>query len=193
MIFKVKYQENKALGIQYRSNSVKCYRPIDETTERGTKRQKFVCTIGRWDDELPAHAVELLTPYEVREWQAWRISHDARFRRSQLQAALKALPMMLRYATAGLEERAGELSTPEREQTLSALRSFMDALEAAGKGHLVSQHKPSTTEALPPPEIGLPVLPSLNEANTPLEHAYQMLAERHKTLIARLKLTDEDI
>lgn len=192
MIFRVRYQENKALGIQYRSNAVKCYRLLDETTERGTKRQKLICTIGRWDNELPDHAVELFTTDEVREWQAWRISHDARFRRSQLQAALKALPMMLRYATAGLEERAGELSTPEREQTLSALRSFMDALKAAEQGQVV-QHKPSTTEALPPPEIGVPLLPSLNETNTPLEQAYQMLAERHKTLIARLKLTDEDI
>ncbi|MFA0921633.1 hypothetical protein ALP73_200059 [Pseudomonas coronafaciens pv. garcae] len=193
MIFRVRYQENKALGIQYRSNAVKCYRLLDETTEQGTKKQKLICTIGRWDNELPAHAVDLLTADEVREWQAWRISHDARFRRSQLQAALKALPMMLRYAKAGLEEEAGMLSKSEREKTLSALRAFMDAFEAAGQGHLVGQHKPSTTEALPPPEIGLPPLPDLNETNTPLEQAYQMLAERHKTLIARLKLPDEDI
>lgn len=192
MRFKLKYQDNKTLGIQYIGNTVGCVRQLNETTKSGNQKQRYVCTISRWDTELPEHAVQLLTKAEIEEWKAWKTAHDAAFRRKQLEASLDALPLTLSYAATALAEEVCVVDEDRKTAIWAALDAFNRALSNAGID------RPSRGRGRPPsiklesPEIGLPIMPNLEQLGSPLESAYRGIVERYKALQARCAATKSD-
>jgi len=190
--FKLKYQDSKTLGIQYIGNPVTCFRLLNETTKGGNQKQSYVCTISRWDTELPEHAVRLLTEVEIGEWKAWKKSHDAGFRRKQLEASLNALPLTLRYAAAALAENAPTANEAQTAAIWSALDAFTRALEKAGVERPPRGRGRPPAMDLPAPEEGLPIMSNLDQLGSPLECAYRSLVERYKALQARSKLSNEN-
>ena len=194
MRFKLKYQDNKTLGIQYIGNPVACVRLLDETTESGNQKQSYVCTISRWDTKLPEHAVQLLTKVEVEEWKAWKAAHDAAFRRKQLEASLDALPLTLSYAAAALTEEACTVDEAQKTAIWLALDALNRAMVKAGIDRPTrGRGRPSSTK-LASPEIGMPIMPNLEQLGSPLECAYRGIVERYKALQARCvaKKSDAD-
>lgn len=192
MRFKLKYQDNKTLGIQYIGNPVACFRVLDETTKGGNQKQSYVCTISRWDTELPEHVAQLLTKAEVGEWKVWKKAHDAAFRRKQLEASLEALPLTLRYAATALAEKASTVDEVDKAAIWSAMDAFTRAMEKAGVERPSRGRGRPPAKELPPPEVGLPIMSNLDQLGSPLECAYRSLVERYKALQARCKLSDAD-
>lgn len=192
MKFKVRYQDNQTLGIQYPGNGVNCYRDLEEKTQAGHQKQKFVCAVNRWDEELPDDAVALLTKTEIKEWRAWKAKHDRRFRRQQLKTALEAVPLTLRYAVVALTEKAGTVDDEQKAAIWSAMDAFSRAIENAGLGRPSRGRGRPFAQSLPPVEMGMPSLTNLDDLGSPLERAYRSLAERHKALMARCNLTNAD-
>lgn len=192
MRFKLKYQDNKTLGIQYVGNSVTCVRMLDETTKGGNQKQTYVCTISRWDTELPQHAIQLLTKAEVEEWKAWKTAHDAAFRRKQLDASLNTLPLTLSYAATALTEQACTVGESRKAAIWAALDAFNRALLNAGVDRPSPARGRLPSIKLASPEIGLPIMPNLEQLGSPLECAYRGIVERYKALQARYAATKSD-
>lgn len=113
MQFKVTLYVNKSLGgITVEGNTVQCLRRTDERTATGRRRQRVICTIDRWASELSAEVRELLTEEEQAEWAAWKVKHDAEYRKKQLGIALDAVTKTMEAATTALRECVVNLLTP---------------------------------------------------------------------------------
>lgn len=187
MRFKLKYQVNKALGIQYIGNPVTCFRLLNETTESGNQKQSYVCTINRWDTELSEQVALLLTKVEIKEWKAWKKAHDARFRKKQLSASLETVSLTLRYAATALAENSSTVDDTQKAAIWSAMSAFTSAMANSGLSQPSRTRSRQSTQELPPPEVGLPVMSNLDQLGSPLESAYRSLAERYKALQALCK------
>lgn len=131
MQFKVTLYVNKSLGgITVEGNTVQCLRLTDERTATGRRRQRVICTIDRWASELSAEARELLTEEEQAEWAAWKVKHDAEYRKKQLGIALDAVTKTMEAATTALRECVAKPADPTA--MWFAIEALSAELEKAG-------------------------------------------------------------
>ena len=131
MQFKVTLYVNKSLGgITVEGNTVQCLRRTDERTATGRRRQRVICTIDRWASELSAEARELLTEEEQAEWAAWKVKHDAEYRKKQLGIALDAVTKTMEAATTALRECVAKPADPTA--MWAAIEALSAELEKAG-------------------------------------------------------------
>lgn len=131
MQFKVTLYVNKSLGgITVEGNTVQCLRRTDERTATGRRRQRVICTIDRWASELSAEARELLTEEEQAEWAAWKVKHDAEYRKKQLGIALDAVTKTMEAATTALRECVAKPADPAA--MWAAIEALSAELEKAG-------------------------------------------------------------
>jgi len=130
MYFKIPTYRNKTAGnVLQESNVVRCVRVLDARTASGQRKQITVLTLDRWADELPAHALEVLTPEEQAEWAAWKVEHDKAHELKQAEEALSAVVRTLVVATKAVQ--AG-VTPPPQAQLWPAIDSFLSALNKAG-------------------------------------------------------------